>query len=130
MKIENLFLVSHVLNSDEDSSVIEDLYAGYSPALNLIIAVTYTDYDNPDYNCITYAEIKKGNAYKLSRRLRVAMKDLPNYIASSLDDYQEIINPRPSDVSRCFAEILDCLVEEGCRFRIVRIQSKNGLVAC
>lgn len=115
-----------VFNSHEDFSVFEAVYAGYDENLNLIIICEHTDYDAPDYDCALYAVLNKHEALRLARRLKVTLLDLPLQIAESMSEWDEIVCPLPSDVRNCFKEITECLVDEGCHFRIKSKPARNG----
>lgn len=117
-----------VFNSHEDFSVFEAIYVGYDDNLNLVIMCEHTDYDEPDYNCATYAILSKHEAARLAKRLKVTLLNLPLNIANSMSEWDEMVCPLPSDVRNCFKEITECLIDEGCHFRINRRFSTKGIV--
>lgn len=118
-----------VFNSHEDFSVHEAIYVGYDDNLNLIIMCEYTDSDEPDYDCATYAILNKHEATRLAKRLKVTLLNLPLEIADSMSEWDEIVCPLPSDVRSCFKEITECLIDEGCHFRIKRKSARNGYIS-
>lgn len=120
MKSNELFLSSCIFSSDDDSPIVEDIYVGYDKSLNLIVLIEYTDYDEPEYNCATYAIIKKDEAFELAKRLRIAMTELPSVISTSMDEYAGIVNPTLSQTEACFRDVLDYLVNNNCKFQLVR----------
>ena len=63
---------------------------------------------------------KKEEAYKLSRKLNVSINDLPREISNAMSHYEKINCPEPSDVRDCFREITECIVEEGCKFKMIK----------
>lgn len=128
-KHQDLICRSYIFNSHEDFSVVEDLYAGFDNDLNLIILCEYTDYDNPDYNCATCAVVNKEEAFRLAKRLKVSLCELPAEISDSMSEWNEIVCPIPKDVRDCFKEITECLIDEGCHFRIKRKPSPNGYIS-
>ncbi len=73
-----------VFNSHEDFSVFEVIYVGYDTNLNLVIMCEHTDYDEPDYNCATYAILSKHEAARLAKRLKVTLLNHPMNIAKSM----------------------------------------------
>lgn len=119
-----------VFNSHEDFSVYEAIYVGYDDNLNLIIICEYTDSDEPDYDCATYAILNKHEATRLARRLKVTLLNLPLEIADSMSEWDDIVCPLPSDVRNCFKEVTECLIDEGCHFRIKRKSARNGYIDC
>lgn len=127
---KDLIYCSYVFNSHEDFSVVEDLYAGFDHDFNLIILCEYTDYDNPRYNCATCALLTAREAMRLAKRLKVTLTNLPVEIANAMSEWDEIVCPLPSHVRDCFKEITECLLDEGCHFRIIRKSSSNGYIAC
>lgn len=126
----DLICLHSVFYSHEDYSVVEDIYAGFDSEFNLVIVCEHTDYEDPAYNCATYAIVDKGDAYKLSKRLKVSLRDLPKEIRDCMSDWSEIRCPDPSDVRACFKEITECIIGEGCHFRIERKAGANGFVTC
>lgn len=119
-----------IMSSDEDCPIVEDLTAGFDNRNNLIILIEHIDYDDPRRNCRTYASVDMHEASKLAKRLKVSITGLPGLIAESMDDYAAIINAGLSDVQACFKEITECLLDEGCRFRIARQPGRNGFLCC
>lgn len=129
-KHRDLICCSYIFNSHEDFSVVEDLYAGFDKDFNLIILCEYTDYDDSQYNCATCAVVNKEDAYRLAKRFKVKLCDLPLEICDSMAEWNEIVCPMPKDVRDCFKEITECLIDEGCHFRIKRKPSPNGYISC
>lgn len=124
MKHEDLFLCCYVFSSDDDGNPVADIYVGYDTSLNLIVLFELTDYDFPEYNRSSCSIIDKDEAYWLSKRLGVSMRELPGFISSSVDEYYyEIINPTVTQTHECFRDLLHSLIGEGCRFRFVRHSS-------
>ncbi len=119
-----------IFNSHEDFSVYEAIYAGYDDNLNLIIMCEHTDSDESDYDCATCAVLNKSEAKKLAKRFKVTLLNLPFEIADSMSEWDELVCPLPSDVRNCFKEITECLIDEGCHFRIKRKSAQNGYVTC
>ncbi len=117
-----------VFNSHEDFSVYEAIYVGYDDNLNLVIICEHIDYDEPDYDCATYAILSKYEATRLAKRFKATLLNLPLEIANSMSEWDEIVCPVPRDVRNCFKEITECLIDEGCHFRINRKFSAKGFV--
>lgn len=127
---KDLFCLCYIFNSHDDFPVVEELYAGFDENFNLIILCEHTDYDEPLYNCSTCAVVSKEDAYRLAKKLKVSVQDLPKEIAESMSDWNDIVCPLPKDVRACFKEITDCLLEDGCHFIINRNPSQNGYISC
>lgn len=119
-----------VFNSHEDFSVYEAIYAGFDSNLSLVIMCEHTDYDNSAYDCATYAVLNKHEATRLAKRLKVSLPDLPMEIAGAMSEWDEVQCPMPADVRKCFKEITECLLDEGCHFKIDRKVSRNGFTTC
>lgn len=119
-----------VFCSHDDFSALEELWAGFDNRFNLIIMCEHTDYDDPAYNCATYAILSKAEAFRLAKRLKVGLKELPREICEAMDDWNDIACPFPSDVKDCFKEVTEALLDEGCHFRILRKSGKNGYITC
>lgn len=129
-KSEDLIRCINIFNSHEDFQVYEAVYAGYDEDWNLVIICEYTDCDAPQYDCGTYAILNKHEALRLAGRLKVPLIDLPLEIAESMSEWNEIVCPLPSHVEDCFKDITECLLDEGCRFKICRKSARNGYIAC
>ncbi|MCM1220735.1 MAG: hypothetical protein NC548_40220 [Lachnospiraceae bacterium] len=127
---KDLICVSYIFNSHEDFSVVEDIYAGFDKDFNFLILCEHTDYDDSRYNSATCAVLSKEEAYRLAKRLKVSLSDLPLAITESMSEWNEIPCPLPKDVRACFKEITDCLIDEGSRFIIKIKPSPNGYFPC
>ncbi len=127
MKHEDLFLLRYIFSSDDDGNPVEDIYVGYDEAFNLIVLIEHADYDFPEYNCCAYAVINKDEAFKLAKRLKASMTELPGIVSYSVDDeYYEIVNPSIRQTQECFRDILGCFANEKCIFRLVRTYGAYG----
>ncbi len=127
---EDLICFAYVFNSHDDFSVVENLYTGFDSGFNLIVVCEHIDYDYPEYNCATYAIVKKEEAYCLAKRLKVSLHDLPKEISDAMSDWHEIACAVPNDVRACFKEITECLIDEDCHFTITRKPAQNGFITC
>lgn len=94
----------HIMSSDEDHSIVIDLYVGFNISNQLVICVDLNDYNESEYNCSTAAVI--------------------NY------EWNEIINPTLTQVTDYFKEITECLLDEGCQFKIKRTYGKGEHMCC
>lgn len=119
-KHNDLICPNFIFGSHDDFSIILDLYVGYDNDFNLVILCEQTNYERPDSICALCAIVEKEEAYKLSRKLNVSMNDLPREISNAMSHYEKINCPEPSDVRDCFREITECIVEEGCKFKMIK----------
>lgn len=127
---DSLVCLAGILSSHDDFSVVEDLYAGFDSSFNLIILCEHTDYDNPRNNCATWAQVSKDEAFQLSRKLNVPLAELPEYIGESMAEGEGEEFAMPGDVRDRFKSVTDCLLAEGCHFRIHRRPASDGYVSC
>lgn len=118
-----------VYESCIDYGVYEDVHVGYDEDMNLIVMCEHTDYDEQDYDCAVYAILNNHEAFRLARRLKVTLPDLPSEIAKSMTEREETECPYPYEAGDCFKEITECMIYEGCRFRIRRKPARNGYFA-
>lgn len=88
--------------------------------VNLIIMCEHTDREKQDYDCATYAILDKHEAIRLAGRLKTTLLDLPLEIAESMSEWRDMACPLYADVRDCFKEITECLIAEGCHFKIKR----------
>lgn len=109
---------SHVLSSDEDQPVVMEIYAGITPRGELAVSMDLYDYDNPRNDGSTAAVVNTDDARRMARRHGVGFDDFPQYISECMAEWRELVNPDFRQVRACFKEIAECLLDEGCRFRI------------
>ena len=129
MKHDDLILPRYIFSSDDDGNPVEDIYAGYDEAFNLIVLIEHTDYDFPEYNCCTYALVEKNEAFNLAKRLKISMTELPGIVSDSVDEeYYGSVNPSIRQTRDCFKEILDRFVYEKCRFQLIRRRGQHGYI--
>lgn len=120
----------HIISSDEDQPIVMDLYVGFTQSDQLMVCVDLHDYDEPEYNCSTAAIVNPADSRTMARRHRVKHSQLPAFIAECMEGWGEIINPNFNQVIDCFKEITECLLDEGCRFRIRRTYGKDRHMCC
>lgn len=122
--------LSLVMCSDDDQPMIMEIFAGFNLRNELTISIEYTDYEDRRYNCSTAAVVNTDDARAMARRHKVDYYSLPRFISECMKEWQEIINPTFNQVCDCFKEITECLLDEGCRFRIIRTTGKNDSICC
>ena len=127
---EQIIFTNHIMNSDEDASIVQELCVGFTNNHKLVVSINHFDYNDPRYNCSTWAVVNADDAYRLSRRLQVSLHKLPMAICEYMSDWCEIVNPSVSQVQACFKEITECLLDEGCHFRIRRSYGLCGFYCC
>lgn len=117
MSHKELFLAIDIFNSDDDSDIVEDIFAGFDEAFNLVVLLEYTDYQEPKYNHCSYATMTKDEAYRLAQRLRIPMTKIPAALAETVSDYDRIINPTLDHTRRCYKDILSFLMDNGAHLK-------------
>ena len=120
-----LYAYSHVMSSDDDQPIVMDIYAGFTGDDELTIAVDCRYYDDHRYDCSTAAIVNKDDAEAMARRHKVEYFQFPRFISRCMAEWREIINPDFRQIADCFKEITECLLDEGCRFRITRTHGKD-----
>lgn len=127
MRHQDLFLLNSVFSSDLESDVVEDIYVGYDKKLNLIVLLEHSDYYRPERNSSAFAVIRKANAYRLAKRLGVAMTEIPEIVAGSVgEEFDGLVNPTLGQTRECFKDILDRFLDEKTNFRLIRTYDKRG----
>lgn len=116
----------HILNSDDDQPIIMEIIVGFNLTRQLVVCMDLLDYEEPEYNCSTAAVVNLEDSQKMARHHRVKHHQLPKFIGECLEDWDAIINPTFTDVRNCFKEITECLIDEGCRFKIERTYGKGN----
>lgn len=127
---DNLYSVWQVMRSDEDQPIVMVIHAGFTVRDELAVSVDLYDYEEPWYNCSTAAIVNIDDARRMARRHRVPYDRLPMFIVSCMEDWREIVNASFRQVVACFKEITECLLDEGCRFRIERTCGSNDRICC
>ena len=88
--LQNLWKYYHIMSSDEDQLVVEDLYVGFDAYMRLIVTIEHVDYEEPEYSCSVSAVVNKEDAFQLSKKLKVSMAHLLDVISESVEEYAEI----------------------------------------
>lgn len=130
LMLQNLWKCYHIMSSDEDQLVVEDLYAGFDAYMRLVVTIEHVDYEKPEYSCSVSAIVNKEDAFILSKKLKVSMMHLLDVISESMEEYSEIVNADFRQVQECFKEITDYFISEKCPYRIVRKYGKHGFICC
>lgn len=84
----------------------------------MVIMCESCDLDSSVSYSAIYAVADKDEALRLARHLGVSLRELPAEIGRSMENWYDIPAPTPSDVRDCFKDITECLVDEGCHFKI------------
>lgn len=120
-----LLCVSWLMGSDDEVDIVEELYVGLNSSGNLIVALEHYDYDDEGIDNCVYMEVARDETYKLARKLKVPLVKLPDEITDCMSDWCDV-RADFAAVRRCFQEIYECLLDEGCHIRIKRRCGKYG----
>lgn len=115
-----------IINSDDDQPIIMEIIVGFNQSGQLVVCADLYDYEEPEYNCSTAAVVNLEDSRKMARRHRVEHNQLPHFIGECMEEWGTIINPTLSQVRDCFKEITECLLDEGCRLKIIRTYGKDN----
>ncbi len=127
---DKFYSCCHVMSSDEDQPIVMEIYAGFTSRKVLAVSIDLHDYEEPWYNCSTAAFVDVDDARQMAKRHKVKYDDLPQFISESMEEWRDIVNPNFRQVTDCFQEITECLLDEGCRFRIERTYGKGDRMCC
>lgn len=130
IKSSSLFHRVWIMGSDDDQPIIQEIYVGFDNRDRLIVSIDNIDYEDRRYNCSTWVVLDKDEAELLARRLKVKYYRLPIFISECMEDWREIINADFTQVKACFKEIIECLLDEGCRFCIERTYGPHDWICC
>lgn len=123
--MKEMFLENYVMETDNDAPIVVTVSIGYSEKFELTIRATYTDYEEHDkYGYEIY--VRKENSYRLAKRLKTSMINLPDLIAHKVDGYCEVVNADFRVASACFFELRDFLEKHGCHYKVRHYNSRNG----
>ena len=128
--MKNLISEQLIMCSDEDQPIVQDLIVGFDTKFNLVISIIHTDYGDRRKNCSTSVVLLHSESMRLARCLKVHHYQLPQHIAECMSEWSEVANPSLKDVQDCFGEIIECILNEGCKFRIRRYFDRRGKVCC
>lgn len=120
----------YILTTDEDQPIVQTVRVEFDHIGNLLAVIETINYEDPDYDSYTVASVRRSDAVRMARRLRVPYKKLTDFIADCLCEWGEIVNADFNQAQACFKEIVECLVDEGCRLRIRRKYGKGGAMSC
>ena len=102
--VHKLWKSSHIVSSDEDQLIVEDLYVGFNTDMDLLIVLDHTDYEDKANGGSVTAIVSKENAYLLSQRHKVSMSLLPEFLSRSQEEYSSLVNPDCNQVQECFRQ--------------------------
>lgn len=127
---DKFYFCSYVMSSDDDQPMVMEICAGITSRNELAVSVDFHDYEERSYNCSTAAVVDVDDARRMARRHGVKFEGLPRFISDCMGEWRELVNPTFRQVEGCFKEITECLLDEGCRFRIVRTYGARGFRCC
>lgn len=130
IKSDSLHHYALVMESDEDQPIVMQIYVGFDERDNLVVSIDNLDSEDRRYNCSTWASVSKGGAQRLARRHGVELYALPEFIADCMAEWRTIVNADFNQVRDCFKEITECLLDEGCRFRLGRTTGPRDFICC
>lgn len=122
---DEFYTFCSIMSSDEDQPIVMDIYVGFTWREELAITVDCHNYEDHRYDCSTSAIVNEQDARAMARRHKIKYPQLPRFIADCMAEWREIINPDFRQIADCFKEITECLLDEGCRFRITRTHGKD-----
>lgn len=89
----------------------------YNLRHQLIVELEFYLLETPQNVTRTIAIVSADDAFRLSRQLKIGMKDIPAYFAEVFK-YQEYFDSRK--VTECFQNVLELLLDHNIHYRIVR----------
>lgn len=129
LNTDELLNMSHIMSSDEDQPMVNDVYAALTPCGDLIIGLSHHDYDDPRRDCATWVKVKFAHAHRLAKRLGIGLLDLPSHISFCMSHWGEVVNADLDETRDCLGEIIDCLLDEKCDYSIHRTYGSGGYMA-
>ena len=107
-----------------------NIRAGFDIHDQLVVCIDFENYRKPQNNCSTAVVVNRDDSEAMAIRHHVGHSELPAFIAECMEEWREIDRASLSKVKDCFKEITECLLDEGCRFKIVRTYGRDGSVCC
>lgn len=116
----------YIMYSDLDQPMVMEVMVGFNTRSELMAVIIYDDSEEPWYNCSTAAVVNFEDAMKMAEHHKIPYWKLPDFIGECMEGWGELVNADFKQTKACFKEIVDCLIEEGCRLKIIRTYGKNG----
>lgn len=66
--LHSLWKSYHIMGSDEDQLVVEDLYVGFDTYMRFVVTIEHVDNEKSEYSCSVSAIVNKKDAFKLSKK--------------------------------------------------------------
>lgn len=127
---DDLHSCCFVMGSDDDQPIVMEVIAGFDFRDNLTVCINLHDFDDPAYNCSTAAVVNCDDSIEMARRHRIDYEHLPRFIAVCMSGWRGIPNASFRQLKACFKEITEALLDERCRFRIVRTYGPREYICC
>lgn len=119
-----------IMSSDVDRNVVIAIIAGFTVRGELAITADLHNLTSPRRNCSTAAIVNTDDSHKMARCHNVRHEHLPQFIVTCFEEWRRNPHPDLKDALDCFKELTECLLDEGCRFRIERTVGKNDNICC
>lgn len=109
-----------VMGTDDDQPIVAEICTGFTSGGRLAITIDCYDYEDRCADSSAIILVHPDDSRTMARRNGVAHSSIPDFIADCLSEWREIVNANFREARDCFKEITECLLDEGCRFRIER----------
>ena len=119
-----------VASSKHSEPQVLRISVGFNTTNELTVSIdSYHRFAAP-YNCSTAAVVNPEDALAMARRHRIDFAELPRFISDCMASWRRSPNMGRGQVLRCFKEITENLLDERCRFRIVRTTGLKDSICC
>lgn len=113
-----LVLEEWIAQSDDDLEIWASVTVGFDSEKELAVKLECIDYEDEMRNRLVFAFVSFEDAYHMAKRLNVRLTALPRAIKNRCgNDSSTLV---PSQVEKCFREVLDFIVSCGACYKLCR----------
>lgn len=113
-----LALEEWIAQSDDDLEIWASVTVGFDDEKELAVKLECIDYEEEEHNSLVFAFVSFDDAYAMAKRLNVRLTELPQAIRNRCGYSSTTM--LPSQVERCFREVLDFIVSCGASYKLCR----------
>ncbi len=126
MEPPEFFIAETIACNPDDFELYVALIVGISSRRHLVLMIDHTNYLDKACSCATWAVVNDEDAHAMAARYKVKFEELPALILRAMEEW-ECYTASLRYVVDVFADCLERLLDEGCRFRIERSYGKGGV---
>lgn len=111
-----LALEEWIAQSDDELEIWASVTVGFDSEKELAVKLEFVDYEDEEKSSFVFAFVSFNDAYDLAKRLNVRLTELPKAIKRQCGRSSTTL--LPSQVEKCFKEVLDFLINCGIQYKL------------